>query len=236
MSSNNDDLSDFLTPGEARDALGCVNFRFVSSPLKAVATLQAQAKNSGATQLSADSSLSKKLRNAIADLETRAKDHDVAADLARDAARQLRQLMSVGRTNDTPSKPVTTKPATKAKPAKLPRTVKAKTAAPKKVSPVKKAVATSTPVPTAKAKSPAKARVRSKGAPTLADAIHHVLKSRQDQNAGGAKAKQLHAEVLQAGYRFGGNNVENQMNYLHKTLRQHAARFKRGADGIIALA
>jgi hypothetical protein len=204
--------------------------------LKAVAKLQAQAKNSDATKLSADSSLAKKLRNAIADLETRAKDHDFAADLARDAARQLRQLMSVGTTNDTLPKPVTNKPATNAKPAKLPRAVKAKAVAPQKITPVKKAVPTSTSAPTAKAKSSAKSAARSKAAPTLADAIHHVLKSRQDQNVGGAKARQLHVEVLQAGYRFGGNNVENQMNYLHKTLRQHAARFKRGADGRIALA
>lgn len=204
--------------------------------LKGVAKLQAQAKNSDATTLSADSSLTEKLRNAIADLETRAKDHDFAADLARDAARQLRQLMSVGKVNDTPPKPVAKKPAAKAKPAKLPRTVKAKTVVPKKATPAKKAISTSAPAPTAKAKSPTKVTAQSKGAPTLADAIHHVLKSRQDQNAGGAKAKQLHVEVLQAGYRFGGNNVENQMNYLHKTLRQHAGRFKRGADGTIALA
>lgn len=135
-------------------------------------------------------------------------------------------------------KPPAVKPAAKAQPAKLPRTVKPKS----KTAPVKKAGSTSTPAATApkalttKAKPPIKPAIKRKAAPTLADAIQHVLKSRQDQNAGAVKARQLHGEVQQAGYRFGGNNVENQMNYLHKTLRQHASRFKRGADGTIALA
>ena len=204
--------------------------------LKAVAKLQAKA--SGAGSLDTGTSLTKKLRSAIADLETRAKDHDLAAELARDAARQLRQLLAV----DTP-KPPLVEPVAKAQPAKLPRTVKSKskTAPVKRASPVKKAISTSTSTsavpkaPTTKAKPPTKPAIKRKAALTLADAIQHVLKSRQEQNAGAVKARQLHSEIQQAGYRFGGNNVENQMNYLHKTLRQHAARFKRGADGTIAL-
>ena len=206
--------------------------------LKAVAKLQARAKTNGAASLDAGSSLTKKLRTAIADLDARAKDHDFAAELARDAARQLRQLLAVNATKVVTPKPPAVKPAAKAQPAKLPRTVKPKS----KTAPVKKAGSTSTSASTApkalttKAKPPIKPAIKRKAAPTLADAIQHVLKSRQDQNAGAVKARQLHGEVQQAGYRFGGNNVENQMNYLHKTLRQHATRFKRAADGTIALA
>jgi hypothetical protein len=196
--------------------------------LKAVAKLEARAKNSDAAKLATGSSLTKKLRNAIVDLEGRAKEHNLAADLARDAARQLRQLLKVGA-------PITNVPVTAPAPAEKNSSVRAKPVKPphtsesvNKASPVKKAGPGKKA--TTKAKSPA-----SKNTPTLADAIHHALKSRQDQNAGGVKARQLHAEIQQAGYRFGGNNVENQMNYLHKTLRQHAARFKRATDGTIAL-
>ena len=204
--------------------------------LKAVAKLQARAKSSDAASLNAGSTLAKKVRTAIAELDTRAKDHDVAAELARDAARQLRQLLAVDATKVLAPTPGSVKPAAKAKPAKLPRTIKPVTKAVPKARPVKKAVATLTSATTAKAKKPTKPATKRKATPTLADAIQHVLKSRQDQNAGAAKARQLHTEVQQAGYRFGGNNVENQMNYLHKTLRQHASRFKRGADGTIAMA
>lgn len=204
--------------------------------LKAVAKLNARATTAGAASLDAGSSLTKKLRSAIADLDARAKDHDVAADLARDAARQLRQLLAVDATKVAAPKPASVKPAAKAKPASLPRPVKPTTKAAPKAGPVRKAISKSTPATTAKAKLPAKSATTSKSAPTLADAIQHVLKSRQDQNAGAVKARQLHSEVQQAGYRFGGNIIENQLNYLHKTLRQHATRFTRAADGTIALA
>ena len=204
--------------------------------LKAVAKLQARAKTNGAASLDAGSSLTKKLRSALADLEVRAKDHDVAAELARDAARQLRQLLAVDATKVLAPTPGSVKPAAKAKPANLPRTIKPVTKAVPKARPVKKAVVTLTSATTAKAQKPTKPATKRKATPTLADAIQHVLKSRQGQNAGAVKSRQLHTEVQQAGYLFGGNNVENQMNYLHKTLRQHATRFKRGADGTIALA
>ena len=64
----------------------------------------------------------------------------------------------------------------------------------------------------------------------------HVLKAYQAAKAGGVNARRLHTDVQTAGYVFGGNNLDNQMNYLNKTVRKHAARFKRGADGLIALA
>ncbi len=209
--------------------------------LKAVAKLQAKASSAGSSD--ASSSLTKKLRAAIVDLDTRAKDHDTAAESARNAVRQLRQLLAVDTPKVAAPKPASAKPVAKAKPAKLPRTVKpkAKPTPVKKAAPVKKVTSTSTSAtkvptaPIAKAKTLTKPAAKSKTDPTLADAILHVLKSRQDQNAGAVKARQLHTEVKQAGYRFAGDNVENQMNYLHKTLRKHAARFKRGADGTIAL-
>ena len=116
------------------------------------------------------------------------------------------------------------KPQPKAKPSATPS---AKKPAPAKKSPAKPQTKTTTPV---------KAIPKPKNGPTLAEAILYVLKSRRDQNAGSAKASQLYAEVQQAGYRFGGNNVENRMNYLHKTLRKNAARFKRSADGNLSLA
>ncbi len=210
--------------------------------LKAAAKLQAKAGGAGSSD--AGSSLTKKLRAAIADLETRAKNHDVAAELARGAARQLRRLLAVDAPKVAASKPASAKPVAKAKSAEVSRIVKPKVkpTPAKKAAPVKNAASTSTPatkIPTAsnaKAKSLTKPAAKSKTAPTLADAILHVLKSRQDQNAGAVNARQLHSEVKQAGYRFVGDNVENQMNYLHKTLRKHATRIKRGAEGTIALA
>ena len=206
--------------------------------LKATAKLEARAKVSGATGLANDSALSKKLRNAIVDLEARAKDHEDAAAQARKAAAGLRQLLRteapVAKVVTPAAAPTAKKPAPKVKRAPS-RTVKKPTpavAAVKKVAAAKKSPA----APKAKTKVPTKASAKTNNGPTLADAIQYVLKSRRDQNAGSAKASQLYAEVQQAGYRFGGNNVENRMNYLHKTLRKHAARFKRGADGTVSLA
>ena len=84
--------------------------------------------------------------------------------------------------------------------------------------------------------TPTEPAAKSKGSPTLADAVQYVLKTRHEQNAGGVKARQLYDEVQQAGYKFGGSNVKNRMNYLNKTLRQHASRFKRALDGTMSLA
>ena len=91
--------------------------------LKAIATLEARAKKSDATQLAAGSSLSKKLRNAINDLEGRAEEHDFAATIARDAAQQLCQLLKVGapiaKVAATASAPFAKKPLAKAKPYRI---------------------------------------------------------------------------------------------------------------------
>ncbi len=206
--------------------------------LKAIAKLEAHAKKSDATQLVDGSSLSKKLHNAINDLEARAKEHDFVATMARDAARQLRESLKVGapiaKVAPTASTRSAKKPVAKSKPASSPATKIPASQA----NPVKKAapVQTTPTKPKAVARPPVKPVTKSKGNLTLADAIQYVLKSRRDQNAGSVKARQLYDEVQQAGYQFGGNNVENRMNYLHKTLRQHAPRFKRAADGAVSLA
>ena len=183
---------------------------------KAIAKLEARAKKSDAAQLSVGTSLSTQLRNAVVDLEGRAQAHDAVAAAARQAAQRLRDQLRIDTPVNPPSKPAT--PPAVEKPA--PRMEKP---APK-ATPVQKAV----PI-----KKPA---TQSTASPTLAEAIEHVLKTRRDAHAGSVMARQLHAEVQQAGYRFGGNKVENQMNYLHKTLRQNSTRFKRAADGGLSIA
>ena len=187
---------------------------------KAIAKLEARAKKSDAAQLSVGTSLSTQLRNAVVDLEGRAQAHDAAAAAARQAAQRLRDQLRIDTPVNPPSKPAT--PPAVEKPA--PRMEKP---APK-ATPVQKAVPIKKPAATPATKSTA--------SPTLAEAIEHVLKTRRDAHAGSVMARQLHAEVQQAGYRFGGNKVENQMNYLHKTLRQNSTRFKRAADGGLSIA
>ncbi len=211
---------------------------------KAVAELKARANKRGVAELDAGSSLYKKIRRTIDDLEGRAKEHDLAAGTAREAAQQLRKLLAVGAPT---TKAITvpplkkTTPVAKAKPAAPPSM---KNPAPqakpvKKAVPAKKASAPPKAIPIATPKAspsvPAKSTTKSNARPTLAEAVQHVLKTRRDANAGGVNARQLYAEVQQAGYQFGGNNVENRMNYLHKTLRQNSTRFKRTADGSVTL-
>ena len=180
--------------------------------LKAVAALEARVKKTKGTRLSAGAPLLKKLQKAAVDLEGRAKQHDLAAITAREAAKNLRDLLSL---SGKIEKPALTKAAKKT-------TAKAKR--------------TSKPTPRAQKKAPAKSATHVQAKPTLAAAIEHVLTTRREQKADGVNASQLYVEVQQAGYQFGSDNVENRMNYLHKILRQHKARFKRAADGTIALA
>ena len=188
--------------------------------LKAIAKLEARAKKSDAAQLSVGTSLSTQLRNAVVDLEGRAQAHDAVAAAARQAAQRLRDQLRIDTPVNPPSKP-TTPPAVE-KPASRMEKPAPKTKPVQKAVPIKKPAAT-----------PA---TKSTASPTLAEAIEHVLKTRREAHAGSVMARQLHAEVQQAGYRFGGNKVENQMNYLHKTLRQNSTRFKRDADGGLSIA
>jgi FtsZ-interacting cell division protein ZipA len=199
--------------------------------MKAIAKLEARAKQTAPNERTVGTSLSKKLRATITDLDSRAKEHDLAASAVREAAQRLRGLLQTDATANRPSTPVAT-PAVK-KPATKTPVVKKATPPAKPSAPVQK----KTPAPKAATRrpAPASAAAKSKTGPTLADAIHHVLKSRHDQNSGGATARQLLVEVQQAGYQFGGQNVENRLNYLHKTLRQNSNRIKRDAAGLISL-
>lgn len=198
--------------------------------MKAVAKLEARAKQTTPNERAVGTSLSKQLRTTISDLDGRTKEHELAASAARDAAQRLRALLQLDAPASRPStpavKPTAKKPVTKGPPTKKPAPAKpSATPTPKKPT-----------APKAAAKRPAPAASKSNTAPTLAEAIHHVLTSRRDQSVGGATARQLHAEVQQAGYQFGGNNVENQLNYLNKTLRANNRRFKRDATGLLGLA
>lgn len=204
--------------------------------LKAASKLSARASKQDGVPVGDNSPLEKKLRQTIADLTRRATDHDRAAQAARAAATQLNHLLE----RHAPAPVNRTPPASTTVPSPKPKS--ATPPPPKKRTPTAKVVQKTTlpkqaaAAPKTKPRSASKPAASPKASPTLAAAIQHVLKTRHDQNAGSVKAKQLHAEVLQAGYRFGGNNIDNQMNYLHKTLRQHVTRFKRNADGTFVLA
>ena len=199
--------------------------------MKAIAKLEARAKQSSPSDRAVGTSLSKKLRATIVDLDSRAKEHDLAASAVREAAQRLRGLLQTDAPAKRPGTPVATptakKPATKTPPMKTP------TPAAKPGAPIQK----KTPAPKAATRlAPASEAAKSKTGPTLANAIHHVLKSRHDQKSGGATARQLLAEVQQAGYQFVGDNVENRLNYLHKTLRKNINHINRDAAGLIHLA
>jgi hypothetical protein len=204
--------------------------------LKAASKLSARASKQDSVPVGDNSPLAKKLRQTIADLTRRATDHDRAAQAARAAATQLSHLLE----RNVPAPANRTQTASTTVPGPKPKSATPST--PKKRTPTAKVVRNtavrkqSPTIPKTKPRAASKPAARPKASPTLAEAIQHVLKTRHDQNAGGVKAKQLHAEVLQAGYRFGGNNIDNQMNYLHKTLRQHVTRFKLNADGTFVLA
>ena len=158
--------------------------------------------------------MSQTIRQTISELETRAKQYEVAAAKSRQAAQQLRELLQLdaptGSSVKVSAPPVAKKPASKATPKQ-------------KMAPV------------TKAKSKAKPVTKSTGKPTLAVAIAHVLDTRHRENAGGVKASQLYEEIHDAGYRFSGNNKKNNMTYLYKILRQNKSRFAHADDGLFSL-
>lgn len=157
--------------------------------------------------------MSQNLRQTIAELETRAKQYELAAAKSRQAAQQLRELIQL----DAPagnSVKASAPPAANKKPAS-----KAKSKS--KTTPVKKAKA--------------KVTAKSNGKPTLAVAIAHVLETRHREKAGGVKATQLYDEIHDAGYRFLGSNKKNNMTYLYKILRQNKSRIQHADDGTFSL-
>ena len=117
--------------------------------MKTIAKLEARAKQSSPSDRAVGTSLSKKLRTSIANLDGRAKEHDLAASAVRQAAQRLRGLLQTDASAKRPSTPVATptakKPATKTPPMKNP------TPAAKPSAPVHK----KTPAPEAATKRPA---------------------------------------------------------------------------------
>ena len=162
--------------------------------------------------------MSQTIRQAISELETRAKQYEVGAVKSRQAAQQLRELLQLdaptGSSVKVSAPPAAKKPSSQAKPQP-------------KAAPVKKAKS--------RAKPKSKPVAKSTGKPTLAAAIAHVLEKRQQKNAGGVKATQLYEEIHDAGYRFSGANKKNNMTYLYKILRQNKSRFAPSGDGLFSL-
>jgi hypothetical protein len=83
---------------------------------------------------------------------------------------------------------------------------------------------------------PAAAPAKTRGKKlTLARALTQVMEAHRKAKRRGVSAKQLLADVLATGFRFGGANKENNMNYLYKTLRRNKT-FKKVGDGLFGLA
>jgi septal ring-binding cell division protein DamX len=115
-------------------------------------------------------------------------------------------------------------PTTRAVPKAASKPVKRR-----KVRTKKAAAAKSAPAKTAK---PAK---KANGKLTLSKALAYVLGEHRKAGSANASAQQLMASIGKAGFKFGGKNQENNMNYLYKTLRKNK-QFKRVGDGQYALA
>jgi hypothetical protein len=149
--------------------------------------------------------MTQSIRQAIGELQSQLKFHqDTATRLTR-AIENLRDLVDI----DKGAEPAKPKPVTKRKRRKL----SASKAKPKA--------------------SAAKGKKEGKR-PTLARALRHVLEEHRKAKTRGVNAKQLFDEIQTAGFRFGGTNHENNMNYLYKTLRRNNA-FKRTGDGLYGL-
>jgi hypothetical protein len=164
--------------------------------------------------------MSKNMQQTIAELETQAKQHEVAAGKARALATELRTLLAV-----KPKEAASSPPKS---PAKGKRPARKKITGKKAKAPAPKRAAT-------RGNGAATRRGRG-GKPTLADHIRHVLEMRRKANAGATSVPQLYEDVQKAGYAFGGGKRENAIRYLRKTLRKHKADFKRSGRGQYALA
>lgn len=154
--------------------------------------------------------MSELLKQSINELEARAKRFDSAAAQLRQAAQNLRDLTNLDGLA-SPAIQSAKKPSKKKSAAKA-----------QKPSVIKK--------------TKTNGMAKSKGKPTLASAIIHVLEARHRQKSGGVKASQLYDEIQQGGFKFSGTNHKNNMTYLYKILRQQQARIKHSPDGLFALA
>lgn len=179
--------------------------------LNAATKLEARATKVGKTSLLEKSKLVEKIRALRKDLENRAKEHDAAAAQARTAAQRLNKLLEV----------------------KIAKAEKKK-AAPSK--PKKSAIKPKAKVKTSNGKSAATASSRNaKDGPSLAQAIEKVLSPSQGKKNAGITGRQLRTEVEKVGYKFTGDNLQNQMNYLNKVIRSFGTRIKRVADGTLSM-
>ncbi len=79
-------------------------------------------------------------------------------------------------------------------------------------------------------RKPAKRAGKRSGKITLSSALFHVLGQYRQAKKEPVGAKQLYDDVQKAGFKFGGGNVANNMNYLYKTLRR-SKEIKREGEG-----
>ena len=148
------------------------------------------------------------IQKAIQALQSQQKQHqDSAARLAR-AIEALRGLIDA----KAPAAKAIAKPV-KRKQSKAKRAATVKAAPAKQVAAAKKA----------------------NGKPTLAKALAYVLGEHRNAGGAGVGAQQLMQDISQAGFKFGGSNQANNMNYVYKTLRTNA-QFKRVGEGHYVLA
>ena len=117
--------------------------------------------------------------------------------------------------------PAKTKPPAPAKQAAAPKPI---------AKPSRKPKSTTAAKPTAPAKPAA-----GKPVPTLIEALKYVFNHHRDAKSGPMKAGQLYDDVQAAGYKFGGSDRGNNLNYLNKLLRTNKA-FKKAGDAGYALA
>ena len=179
--------------------------------LNAATKLESRATKVGKTPLPEKSKLVEKMRALWKDLQNRAKEHEAAAAQARAAAQRLSELLDA-------------------------KTAKAAMKKPAQPSPKIAVVKSKSQSKTSNGKTaPTSSRRVVKEGPSLAQAIEKVLRSNQGKKIAGIAARQLRTEVEKVGYKFAGDKLENQMNYLNKVLRSFGTRIKRAADGTVSM-
>ena len=178
--------------------------------LNAAIKLEARATQAGKTPLQEKSKLAEKIQALRKGLESRAKEHDTAAAQARAAAQRLSKLLE----------------------AQVAHAAKKKASPPPKKSAGK---SQSKVKPSNGKTTSAVSRRATKDGPSLAQAIEKILSSNQGKKPAGMTARQLRTEVEKVGYKFTGDKLGNQMNYLHKVLRSFGARIKRADDGTVSM-
>jgi hypothetical protein len=155
--------------------------------------------------------MTQRINQAIEGLQAELEYHQEAAARVAQAISNLRSLLGEGPTKPGP------------KPRKAAKVTKGR-----KAAKAAKPTASAKPAPAAKGRKGKKA--------SLKRALQYVLESHRKAKVGGVSARQLFDDVQRAGFRFGGTNRENNMNYLYKTLRKNKSVFKRVGDGMYGIA